>query len=137
MIRWAKDAGTIAESSFRSGSRRGRESFGLIPLVRLGSVILAATAALILLPVGSLRAATTYSVTSASQLSTAITSAASGDTIKFGSDVTLSGDLPAVQTSVTIDGSNGSGGPTLSPAATPTAASLSAHGRRERPHRLR
>jgi len=106
---WAEEEGTIAESSFESESKLGRESFGAKSLLSLSGVMMAALAALILLPVHPLHAAT-ITVTSASELSSAITSAASGDTIKLGSDITLTADLPAVQTNVTIDGNNGSGG---------------------------
>ncbi len=47
-----------------------------------------------------------HPVNSESDLRTAITSAVNGDTITFNVDVTLTQDLPAVQTNVTIVGNN-------------------------------
>ena len=47
-----------------------------------------------------------HPVNSESDLRTAITSAVDGDTITFNVDVTLTQDLPAVQTNVTILGNN-------------------------------
>lgn len=53
--------------------------------------------------------ATTYNVTTASQLTTAINSVnagAGGDTIVLGGNITLGGVLPSLSKDVTIDGSN-------------------------------
>src|SRR5258708_6436623 len=50
--------------------------------------------------------AANFDVNSDASLRSAITSAASGDTITFTSNITLAADLPAVQTSVTIIGNN-------------------------------
>ena len=47
-----------------------------------------------------------HPVNSESDLRTAITSAADGDTITFNVDVTLTDDLPAIETNVTILGNN-------------------------------
>ena len=47
-----------------------------------------------------------HPVSSESDLRTAIASAVDGDTITFNADVTLTQDLPAIQTSVTIAGNN-------------------------------
>ena len=47
-----------------------------------------------------------HPVNSESDLRTAISSAADGDTITFNVDVTLTQDLPAIQTNVTILGNN-------------------------------
>ena len=47
-----------------------------------------------------------HPVNSESDLRTAITSAVDGDTITFNVDVTLTQDLPAIQTNVTILGNN-------------------------------
>ena len=47
-----------------------------------------------------------HPVNSESDLRTAITSAVDGDTITFNVDVTLTEDLPAIQTNVTIVGNN-------------------------------
>lgn len=49
------------------------------------------------------RAATT-SVNSDATLRSAITSVSGGDTILFTGSITVAGDLPAVQTNLTIDG---------------------------------
>lgn len=50
-------------------------------------------------------AQTTFNVTTEGDLRTALTSAQNGDTIVFGSTITLTtGDLPIVQRSITIDG---------------------------------
>lgn len=49
-------------------------------------------------------AQTTYTVSDEAALRTALTSAIAGDTIVFGSNITLTADLPSVGTSVTIDG---------------------------------
>ncbi len=43
-------------------------------------------------------------VTDDASLRAAITSAADGDTIQFANSITLLGDLPAIQKSITIDG---------------------------------
>ncbi|MCX6543975.1 MAG: autotransporter-associated beta strand repeat-containing protein [Acidobacteria bacterium] len=49
-------------------------------------------------------AQTTYAVSDEAALRTALTSAIAGDTIVFGSNITLTADLPNVGASVTIDG---------------------------------
>ena len=46
----------------------------------------------------------TFAVSNDAQLRQAILDAADGDTIRFGSDITLAADLPAIQTDVTIEG---------------------------------
>ena len=50
--------------------------------------------------------AATVNVSTDAELRAAITSVTSGDTIAFTADITLAADLPAVQTSVTIDGAS-------------------------------
>src|SRR5258708_17555111 len=50
--------------------------------------------------------ATDFLVGTDAQLRSAITSAANGDRIIFTNSITLTGDLPAVQTNVTILGNN-------------------------------
>lgn len=57
------------------------------------------------LTAGTAAAQTTFNVTTEAGLRTAITSAAAGDRIVLGADISLTtGDLPAVFTSITIDG---------------------------------
>jgi len=51
-------------------------------------------------------AATDYPVNNEAELRTAIGSAVDGDTITFNADITLTQDLPAIQTNVTIVGNN-------------------------------
>ena len=65
-------------------------------------VLAGAIAASLLLATPAL--ATDFPVNSDASLRAAITSAGNGDTITFTGDITLTGDLPAVQSNVTIDG---------------------------------
>ena len=68
----------------------------------MASAWLSAAAALLAGPAD----AANFDVNSDASLRSAITSAANGDTITFTSSITLAGDLPAVQTNVTILGNN-------------------------------
>jgi autotransporter-associated beta strand protein len=77
------------------------------PLARLlssGTALAGALLAVAMLPRSAL--ATDFTVGTEAQLRTAITSAGNGDRIIFGNNITLTADLPAVQTNVTIIGNN-------------------------------
>src|SRR5262249_18919366 len=69
-------------------------------------LVLAGLVAVVWLAPG-LAGADTFTISSESDLRTALTNAQNGDTISFDADVTLTaGDLPALQKNVTILGNN-------------------------------
>jgi autotransporter-associated beta strand protein len=77
------------------------------PLMRLlsaGTALVGALVAVAMLPGSAL--ATDFTVGTDAQLRSAITSAGNGDHIIFSNNITLTADLPAVQTNVTIVGNN-------------------------------
>src|SRR4249920_1192395 len=70
------------------------------------AVVAPALALAMILALSARAGAADHPVNSESDLRTAITSAVDGDTITFNVDVTLTQDLPAIQTNVTILGNN-------------------------------
>src|SRR4249920_3078886 len=70
------------------------------------AVVAPALALAMILALSARAGAADHPVNSESDLRTAIASAADGDTITFNVDVTLTQDLPAIRTNVTILGNN-------------------------------
>jgi len=76
----------------------------MMPVRRLRALLLASGAMAPLLAASAWAA--DFNVANEAQLRSAVTSAGNGDTITFTANITLSADLPAVQTNVAIVGNN-------------------------------